>query len=238
MANHSDNAHQTPVLSIAPARQFTTTVAARVNFLPFVAWGYELWRVRAVSMLSGRRFPVAEELELMLEALQIGAQSTALDLGCSTGLYARTLAKSGAQTVYALDFSPAMLRVAKAKCRGLGVQFIQARAEAVPLPSESVDCVAIGGTWNEFPEPSKVAEEVYRVLKPGGRIFILFTHSSQSLLQKVFGWAGLNFPTQQEIQDQLGVGFDTHVWRENSAGFVIGTKILQNKISHSNHRRP
>ncbi|GIW25521.1 class I SAM-dependent methyltransferase [Meiothermus sp.] len=203
------------------------TLAARTNLFPLTALGYELWRRRALTLLSGRPFPLQEELNLMLKAQEPVAGMHFLDLGTSTGLYARALLGAGAGRVYALDLSPAMLKVALWKARGYeGFVPLLARAEAIPLPEAWVDGVVVGGSWNEFPQPQVVADEMYRVLKPGGRLWIMFSHRSDSLLQRVLEWTGLRFPALSELMDSLSKsGFKVDGWREGSVGFVTGTKV-------------
>lgn len=65
------------------------TLAARTNLWPLTALGYEVWRQRALTLLSGRPFPLNEELSLMLKRVQPVTGQVFLDLGTSTGLYAR-----------------------------------------------------------------------------------------------------------------------------------------------------
>lgn len=203
------------------------TLAARTNLWPLTALGYEIWRKRALSLLSGRYFPLEEEFKLMQQRIGPVEGRVFLDLGTSTGLYARALLEAGADKVYALDLSPAMLKVALQKARGCaGFVPLLARAEAIPLPEAAVDGVVVGGSWNEFPHPQEVLNEMYRVLKPGGRLWIMFSHRTDSPLQRVLEWTGLRFPTLDELMDLLTKkGFRVDGWRERSVGFVTGTKV-------------
>ncbi|GEM82818.1 class I SAM-dependent methyltransferase [Meiothermus hypogaeus] len=203
------------------------TLAARTNLWPLTALGYEIWRKRALSLLSGRYFPLEEEFELMRQRVGPVEGRVFLDLGTSTGLYARALLEAGASRVYALDLSPAMLKVAVQKASGhAGLVPLLARAEAIPLPEAAVDGVVVGGSWNEFPYPQEVINEIYRVLKPGGRLWIMFSHHSDSPLQRVLEWVGLRFPALPELMDSLSKrGFEVDGWRERSVGFVTGTKV-------------
>ncbi|RIH84729.1 putative methyltransferase [Meiothermus luteus] len=198
-----------------------------VNRCPLTAWGYELWRARALSLLSGRRFPLEEEFALLRQALAPVEGGVFLDLGAATGLYARALLRAGAAQVYALDYAPAMLRMAVRKAQGHpGLLPLQARAEAIPLPEAALDGVAVGGSWNEFLQPERVAREVYRVLRPGGRLWVMFAHRTEGLLRRLLERAGLRFPTLCGLQALLErEGFRVEGWREASVGFVMGTKV-------------
>ncbi|WP_233498305.1 class I SAM-dependent methyltransferase [Meiothermus sp. QL-1] len=203
------------------------SLAAWVNRSSLTAWGYELWRVRALSLLSGRPFPLEEELALMRQAVAPVEGGLFLDLGCATGLYARALLAAGAARVYALDCSPAMLRVAHHKARSYaGFVPLLACAEAIPLPDEALDGVVVGGSWNEFEEPGKVVQEMYRVLRPGGRLWVMFAHRSEGPLQRFLERTGLRFPTLSGLLEQLGEGgFRVEGRRERLVGFVAGTKV-------------
>ncbi len=163
----------------------------------------------------------------MLKRMQPVAGRVFLDLGTATGLYARALLGAGAARVYALDLSPAMLRVALGKARGYpGFVPLLARAEAIPLSPASVDGVVVGGSWNEFPDPQPVVHELYRVLKSDGRLWVMFSHRSPSPLQRLLEAAGLRFPTRSELMASLTKsGFKVDGWREGSVGFVAGTKV-------------
>lgn len=207
------------------------TLAARSNLIPLTAWGYEIWRRRALSLLSGRPFPLEEELDLMIQAVKPVPGSVFLDLGTATGLYARALLQAGAASVYGLDLSPFMLGEAVRKMPAqAGFIPLLARAEAIPLPDESVDGVVVGGSWNEFSDPQTVVAEIGRVLKPGGPLWVVFTHRSASPVQPLFARTGLRFPTVEIIQKMLqSAGFKASGWREKSVGFVVGTKVLSSE---------
>jgi demethylmenaquinone methyltransferase/2-methoxy-6-polyprenyl-1,4-benzoquinol methylase len=102
-----------------------------------------------------------------------------LDLAGGTGdltaAFARELAGSG--SVILADINAEMLNAGRAKLINQGlvktIQYLQVDAESLPLASNSFDCVAIGfGLRNVTCKHSALAE-MYRVLKPGGRLVIL-----------------------------------------------------------------
>ena len=199
------------------------SLAARSNFWPITAWGYEIWRQRALSMLSGRTFPLTEEFALMLQTMGPVAGKTYLDLGTSTGLYSRALLSAGAAQVYALDFSPAMLRQAIRLARGQpGFQPLLASAQALPLLDQSVDGVVIGGSWNEFADRPRVAAELRRVLRPQGKLWLMYSQA-RGRMGQLLQATGLAFPSLAETQQLLQVqGLSTQGWQEGGVVFVGG----------------
>jgi SAM-dependent methyltransferase len=52
------------------------------------------------------------------------------------------------------------------------VEFHLADIEAMPLESDSVDCVISNCVLNLVPEKEKAFSEIYRILKPGGRLAV------------------------------------------------------------------
>jgi ubiquinone/menaquinone biosynthesis C-methylase UbiE len=54
--------------------------------------------------------------------------------------------------------------------RGLHATFLHANPRAIPLESSSIDVVCIANLLEEVPDPSTVIEEIYRLLKPGGKV--------------------------------------------------------------------
>lgn len=206
---------------------FKPSLAVLSNFFPPTAWGYDLWRKQALSLLSGRRFSLQEELDAMSKAVQVAPGHTFADLGTSTGLYARELLRQGASTVYGIDVSPSMLKQAQRKTPHSGFVPVLANASRLPLANQSLDGVVVGGSWNEFAHPHQVAQEMYRVLKTGGRYWVMFSHASQSPLQSLFAKSGLHFPQLSEVILSLQqAGLEAQGWREKSVAFVFGTKVL------------
>ena len=100
-----------------------------------------------------------------------------LDLGSGGGidvlLSARRVGPSG--FAYGLDFTPEMLDLARRNATDAGVtnvEFVDGHIEAIPLPDSSIDVVISNCVINLSPDKPAVFREMYRVLRPGGRIGI------------------------------------------------------------------
>jgi arsenite methyltransferase len=99
-----------------------------------------------------------------------------LDLGCGAGtdllIAAQMVGPSG--HVIGVDMTPAMLRVAAASARAMGladrVEVHESLIEHLPLPDGEVDIVISNGVIDLVPDKDAVFDEIDRVLKPGGRL--------------------------------------------------------------------
>ena len=100
---------------------------------------------------------------------------TILDLGRGAGfdtlLAAGRVGASG--KVVGVDMTLEMITKARHAASSLGISnvvFIRGNIEALPLASSSVDLVVSNEVFNLCPDKPKVLGEVFRVLKPGGRL--------------------------------------------------------------------
>jgi demethylmenaquinone methyltransferase/2-methoxy-6-polyprenyl-1,4-benzoquinol methylase len=92
-----------------------------------------------------------------------------LDLAAGTGTSSVALAKTGAD-VTAADFSAGMIAVGRRKHPGF--TFVEADAMALPFGDDEFDAVTISFGLRNVEDPKKALSEMYRVLKPGGRLVI------------------------------------------------------------------
>lgn len=117
---------------------------------------------------------------LVKEAIEKSSPQTLLDLCCGTGAIAFDYLKKADKPtkVYLLDFSEEMLLYAKQRAskepfQSHAIDYLQADAQEIPLPSESVDCVTIAYGIRNVASPRRCIDDVYRVLQPGGTFGIL-----------------------------------------------------------------
>jgi SAM-dependent methyltransferase len=92
------------------------------------------------------------------------------DLGCGSGVFTELLRQAGYSSI-GLDISAKLVAIGRRKYPGL--ELIAGDAENLPLASESFDGVLLGALVHHFPDPARLAAEVGRVLKTGGR-FVAF----------------------------------------------------------------
>ena len=102
---------------------------------------------------------------------------TVLDLGSGGGIDVLLSAKRVGPTgkAYGLDMTEEMLALAlrnQAEAGTTNVQFLKGYIEDIPLPAATVDVVISNCVINLSADKPRVLREMYRVLKPGGRIGI------------------------------------------------------------------
>ena len=114
---------------------------------------------------------------------------TVLDLGSGAGLDAIIASWVVGPTgrVIGVDLNPSMCLKAQAHAAASGVSMDchEGRMEDIPVADASVDVVISNGVINLSFRKRRVVEEVYRVLKPGGRISITDIVSAKQLSQSI-----------------------------------------------------
>ncbi len=106
---------------------------------------------------------------------EIEAGERVVDVGSGSGFDSLVAGHLVGPTgrVVGVDMTPEMLGKARAAATEAGfshVEFREGLAEALPVPDEWADVVISNGVVNLCPDKSAVFSEMYRVLKPGGRL--------------------------------------------------------------------
>jgi len=98
-----------------------------------------------------------------------------IELGCGTAYFGAWLKRLGARRVVGIDVTPAQLATAREMNTefGLGLEFIEANAENVPLPSASFDLAFSEYGASIWCDPYKWIPEAARLLRPGGELLFM-----------------------------------------------------------------
>ncbi len=131
----------------------------------------------------------------LLRLTDVKPGERALDVCCGTGDIALALARRGA-TVTGLDFSEAMLGVARRKLKAQSsklkvqnsIEFRQGDAQQLPFPDGQFDIVTVGYGLRNLASWEHGLAEMHRVAKPGGRLLVLDFGKPDNAL-----WRGLYF---------------------------------------------
>jgi SAM-dependent methyltransferase len=132
----------------------------------------------------------------VLDAAGVTRGQRVLDVACGTGVLARAAASrvAPAGAVTGLDASPEMLAVARRL--DASIEWIDGRAEALPLPDAGFDTVVSQFGFMFFDDRVAALREMQRVLRPGGRLAVAVCDAVErspgygalaTLLQRLFG---------------------------------------------------
>ncbi len=123
------------------------------------------------------------------ERSELKSGETVLDLGSGAGLDAiiASWCVGPSGRVIGVDVNPAMCLKAQAHAVATGARMdCQAgRMEDIPVPAATVDVVISNGVINLSFRKRRVIEEIFRVLRPGGRISITDIVSAKQLSQSI-----------------------------------------------------
>ncbi len=119
-----------------------------------------------------------KEVDLFFRTLRLSPEDGILDLCCGQGRHCLELARRGFQSVEGLDRSHYLIQKARAQAKeeGLSVRFREGDARKLSYLPDSFDVVMILGNsfgyFETIQDDLRVLKEVFRVLKPWGRLLI------------------------------------------------------------------
>ncbi|MBM3622447.1 MAG: class I SAM-dependent methyltransferase [Alphaproteobacteria bacterium] len=125
----------------------------------------------------------ARYIEPLLEVACVAAGRRVLDVACGPGQLAAAAARRGAR-VHALDFSAAMVRIARDANPGIVVS--EGDAERMPYADEQYDAVVSSFGMHHVPRPEMALAECRRVLVPGGIVgFTVWAAPAENIAWKL-----------------------------------------------------
>ena len=152
----------------------------------------------------------------------IEANARVLDCGCGVGDDVRAIAArvgEGGEAI-GIDTNEALIAAAIARGVPANARFLTGSAEALPFPERSFDAVRAERLLQHLLDPQRAANEMYRVLRPGGSLLAI-DQDWQSIIV-----AGADRSTTRTIVDafvdSLADGWAGRRHREHfvSAGFT------------------
>ncbi|MGA8530986.1 MAG: class I SAM-dependent methyltransferase [Acidobacteriaceae bacterium] len=134
-----------------------------------------------------------------------------LEVAPGPGYFCIELAKLGPYAVAGVDLSPTMVEIARKKAAEAGVQveFQQGNSANLPFPRASFDFLVCRAAFKNFAQPVKALQEMYRVLKPGGRALVID-------LRRDASWGDVNHAV-----DEMGLGLVNRVITKLTFRFML-----------------
>lgn len=177
----------------------------------------------------------------LLDAAAVKPGQKVLDISCGTGLVTFPLAEAVGTNgeVTGIDLSEGMIEKAAAEAKEKeieNVSFKHMDAEALDLPDSAFDVAINSLGFMYYPNPDKAMEEMYRVLKPGGRATALVWGQ-----RKECGWADIFPIVDRRVKSdvcplffQLGTGNNLPYIYEQAGFTEITTKRFSRFLHFDN----
>jgi ubiquinone/menaquinone biosynthesis C-methylase UbiE len=111
-----------------------------------------------------------------LASASVGTGASILEVAPGPGYLSVELAKlDGSYRITGLDISKTFVGIAQEKARAAGVRvdFREGDAAYMPFPDDTFDFIVCTSAFKNFPEPVRVLDEMFRVLKAGGKVLIV-----------------------------------------------------------------
>lgn len=160
-------------------------------------------------------------IEKIIKSLNINPDSKGIDIGCGIGRIANLLSnKIGLiKELIGLDFSDDMINYAKKNSEKENIKFIQGDVNNLKFTSNSFDWIwSMDTIWigpEEFGCPAKspdhILNQLYKILKPGGKIYLLFWSSQKFLPGYPLLEARLNATTSANAPYLKNMNPDNHI---------------------------
>ncbi|HEX6383365.1 MAG TPA: methyltransferase domain-containing protein [Anaerolineae bacterium] len=110
----------------------------------------------------------------LVEWSAVHSGDTVLDVGCGTGAAARCAAEQAGASghVIGIDINAGMIAIARSLpfVKGATIEWQEQNAYQLPLSNQTVDVALCAQTLQFLNDRSLALAEMYRVLKPGGRV--------------------------------------------------------------------
>ena len=169
-----------------------------------------IWRHPGVYEIENRAVDRAGAITGLMQQLGPWADRDLLDVGCGTGFHLPLFAEA-AHAVTGVEPNGDLVAIARRRVRRLeNVTVLQASATGLPLPDQSVDVTHARWAYFFGPGCEPGLAELDRVMRPGGRAFVIDNDPTRS----TFGeWFRRGYPDQDYVavvqfwEDQ---GWDRH----------------------------
>lgn len=168
-----------------------------------------------------------------IRSLGLRGGETVVDVCTGTADLAIEAASGGAGRVVGVDFAAEMLRIGAAKLRGPAARVALARGDATCLPVRSAvaDAATVAFGIRNVERPERAMDEMFRVLRPGGRVAILeFSIPRSPLVRAVY------LPYFQHVLPRIGRFVSGHLSAYTYLPASVGSFISPSEMAASLER--
>ncbi|MEW5717923.1 MAG: class I SAM-dependent methyltransferase [Chloroflexota bacterium] len=168
------------------------------------------------------------------ELIKFGiTQGCALEVGPGPGyLGLEWLKRTPGTTLKGLDISPDMIALAERNARAYGladrVEYVHSGGDQMPFDNDIFDAVFTNGSLHEWAEPQKTFNEIWRVLKPGGRVLVSDLRRDMFALVRWFLWNNIE---PREMRPGFTTSLKAAYTPDELEGLIKGTKLEQCQVS-------
>jgi len=171
-----------------------------------------------------------EKINAILNYADITKGVSVLDVACGTGVLIPDYLAREVKKVVAVDISPAMIDIARAKFPDPRVSFLNADIEEADIPEKFDRCV-VYNAFPHFPDPRNLVRVLADRLKLGGNLTVAHSMSREKINDHHSGDAGkvsMDLMSESSLAVLFMEYFDVNACLSNEAMFVVsGTKKPQ-----------
>ena len=168
--------------------------------------------------------------ELLKHGLTHGC---ALEIGPGPGyLGLEWLKHTTGTTLKGLDISPDMIAVAERNAKEYGllsrVEYVHSSGSKIPFDDHTFEAVFTNGSLHEWTDPRSTFDELWRVLKPGGKVFISDLRRDMLAPVRWFLWVNTR---PKEIRPGLISSINAAYTPDELKELIKGTKLEDCTVS-------
>jgi len=176
--------------------------------------------------ISGRFY------RLLLGQVELRPGAKVLDVGCGTGALLYKMADAGTISGFGIDMSEYMIEEAKRKCPEMDIRI--SRCEETPFEDNTFDVVTTCLAYHHFSDRAGFAREAARILKPGGRLYIVdprfpfIIRKVMNAFFKMIRVAGAFSTPEETFMDFAVFGFEPGGFQTEGFAQVVKMKLIKN----------
>lgn len=159
-------------------------------------------------------------LSRLVSRSDLRAGEDVLDIGCGPGKLVRAMGRQVGPGGSVTGVDPSAEAIAYNQRRDPHHRYLRSPAQQLPLPDDGFDVVTCTFVMHHIAEPYRDAalNEMWRVLRPGGRLLLADAHSSGFVRAVAGGWARIR--GRKPIDPLAGVDIRRYVPRLTEIGFA------------------